>query len=116
MSFVNVTNQGIFQTGTSLPRYVTYSCDRIRAASQAHLAHRRSQVFSAQTTARLVTSPAVVSAAIKMGADEMQTIKDLDEDCKLYSCETHGMTSPLRRFLTSFRAARQENHAIFCSW
>ena len=34
------------------------------------------------TTARLVTSPGVVSAAVKMGQDEMRTIKGLDEDCK----------------------------------
>lgn len=33
-------------------------------------------------TARLVTSPTVVSAAVKMGADEMRIIKDLDQDCQ----------------------------------
>lgn len=34
------------------------------------------------TTARLVTSPGVVSAAVNMGADEMRTIKDMDNDCQ----------------------------------
>ena len=34
------------------------------------------------TTARLVTSPGAVSAAVKMGQDEMRTIKNLDENCE----------------------------------
>lgn len=40
------------------------------------------RVPASYVTARLITSPGVVSAAVKMGQDEMRIIKNLDQQCK----------------------------------
>lgn len=68
---------------TALLALINFVMPTMALRSLVRLVTGQSAAASLVTT-RLITSPATVAAALTMAADEMLTIKQLDEDCRLW--------------------------------